>query len=184
VDDSIPPVVDVLRGVDESFRATPHLNDDRGTTKFQANGGLRVEFLTPNRGSDDRTGIPARMPSLGGAAAEPLRFLDFLIHEPVRTVMLYKGGIPVFVPDPARFAIHKLIVAARRLPGSSKALKDLHQVEQLAEALQANGRANNTREFFQEAKGRGHSWRIALDASLAKMKALGLEKALALLQMP
>jgi hypothetical protein len=184
VDDSIPPVLDVLRSVDESFRATPHLNDDRGTTKFEANGGLRVEFLTPNRGSDDHTGIPARMPSLGGAAAEPLRFLDFLIHEPVRTVMLYKGGIPVLVPDPARFAIHKLIVAARRLPGSSKALKDLHQVEQLAEALQANGRADDIREFLQEAKGRGNSWRTAIDTSLARMKALSLEKTPALVQTP
>ncbi len=39
------------------------------------------------------------MPSLGGAVAEPLRFLDFLIHEPVRAVLLYKGGIPVLVPE-------------------------------------------------------------------------------------
>ena len=184
VDDSIPPVLDVLRGVDESFRATPHLSDGRRTTKFEAGGGLRVEFLTPNRGSDDHAGKPAKLPSLGGAAAEPLRFLDFLIRDPVRTVMLHKGGIPVLVPDPVRFAVHKLIVAARRLPGSSKALKDLHQVEQLAEALQANGRADDIREFLREAKGRGSSWRAAIDTSLATMKALGLEKTPALLQTP
>jgi hypothetical protein len=182
VDDSIPPVLDLLRGVDESFRASPHLNDNMGATKFEASGGLRVEFLTPNRGSDEIVGKPARMPSLGGAAAEPLRFLDFLIHEPVRTVMLHKGGIPVLVPNPARFAVHKLIVAARRSAGSQKDLKDLGQADQLAEALEATGRADELREVFKEAKARGPAWRTAIDASLARMKALGLKKAPSLLQ--
>ena len=181
VDDSIPPVLDVLQSVDESFRATPHLSDGRRTTKFEASGGLRVEFLTPNRGSDDHSGKPARMPSLGGAAAEPLRFLDFLIHEPVRTVMLHKGGIPVLVPDPARFAVHKLIIATRRQSGSQKDLKDFGQADQLADALEANGRAAELRELFQEARGRGRAWRTALDASLARMGALGLRKAPAVL---
>jgi hypothetical protein len=176
VGDSIAPVLEVLRGVDESFRAVPQLGDDRGSAKFEASAGLRVEFLTPNRGSDDHAGKPARMPSLGGAAAAPLRFLDFLIHEPVRTVLLHKGGIPVLVPDPARFAIHKMIVAARRLPGSQKDLKDLDQADQLAEALEANGRVAELRELFQEARGRGPAWRAALGASLVRMKALGLKK--------
>jgi hypothetical protein len=181
VDDSIPPILDVLRNVDDRFRATPHLNDNLGTTKFEASGGLRVEFMTPNRGSDDFVGKPARMPSLGGAAAEPLRFLDFLIHEPVRTVMLHKGGIPVLVPNPSRFAVHKLIVAARRLAGSQKDLKDLSQADQLAEALDANGRADELQEVFQEAQARGPAWRTALDTSLARMTALGLKKMPALL---
>ena len=181
VDDSIPPVLDVLRSVDDSFRATPHLTDGRRTTKFEAGGGLRVEFLTPNRGSDDHTGKPAKMPSLGGAAAEPLRFLDFLIRDPIRTVMLHKGGIPVLVPDPVRFAVHKLIVAARRQPGGQKDLKDLGQADQLAEALEANGQAAELRELFREARARGPAWRTALDASLTRMGALGMKKAPALL---
>lgn len=181
VDDSIPPVLEILRGVDDSFRAVPNLNDNLGTTKFEASGGLRVEFLTPNRGSDELTGRPARMPSLGGAAAEPLRFLDFLIREPIRTVVLHKGGIPILVPNPARFAVHKLIVASRRSSGSQKDLKDLEQADHLAEALEANGRIDEIREIYGEAEARGSAWRAALDASLSRMEAFGLKNMPALL---
>jgi hypothetical protein len=134
---------------------------------------LRVEFLTPNRGGEELSGKPAKMPALGGAGAVPLRFLDFLIHDPIRTVMLHKGGIPVLVPDPCRFAVHKLIVAARRPSGSQKDLKDLAQSDQLAAALQAVGRTDDLREMFAEARERGPAWREALDASLARMKGLG-----------
>lgn len=177
VDDSIPPVLDVLRSVDNSFKPAPHLNDAAGVTKYIGADGLRVDFLTPNRGSDQLVGKPARMPSLGGAAAEPLRFLDFLIYEPVRTVMLHKGGIPVLVPDPCRFAVHKMIVAARRSTGSQKDLKDLGQANQLAEALRVVGREEELRDMFHEARDRGSSWREALDASLSRMAALGLKAA-------
>lgn len=174
VEDSIPPVLQVLREVDETFSPAPALNDAIGVTKFSARGGLRVEFLTPNRGSEDYAGKPAKMPALGGAAAEPLRFLDFLIHNPVRTVLLHKGGIPVVVPDPARYAVHKLIVAARRAPGSQKDMKDLHQANELAEALMATGRIDDLRDMFAEARARGEAWQAGLAASLAKMQALSL----------
>jgi hypothetical protein len=181
VEDSIPPVLEVLREVDETFGPAPALNDALGATRFLAQGGLRVEFLTPNRGSEDYTGRPAKIPALGGAAAEPLRFLDFLIHEPVRTVLLHKGGIPVIVPDPARYAIHKLIVAARRSPGSQKDLKDLRQANQLAEALEATGRAADLLEMFHEARARGPAWQAELAASLRRMQSLGLTKMSAVL---
>jgi hypothetical protein len=181
VGDSIPPILDVLRSVDPAFAPVPKLGDRVGVTGFKGSGGLRVEFLTPNRGSDEHAGRPSEMPALGGAAAEPLRFLDFLIHEPIRTVMLHKGGVPVLVPDPARFAVHKLMVATRRPEGSQKDLKDLQQAEQLAEALEATGRAADLRDLFDEAKGRGQAWRTALETSLARMTALGLKSTPAIL---
>jgi hypothetical protein len=177
VEDSIPPILEVLRDVDMTFHAVPALNDALGATKFLAQGGLRVEFLTPNQGSEEYVGKPAKMPALGGAAAEPLRFLDFLIHEPVRTVVLHKGGIPVIVPDPARFAVHKLIVASRRTGGTGKDEKDLWQSEQLVEALEATGRRDELLDAFGEAQERGIAWREAIEASLARMAGLGLKKA-------
>ena len=181
VDDSIPPILELLRSVDKSFRPAPALNDSLGTTKFEARGKLRVEFLTPNRGSEELVGKPAKMPALGGASAEPLRFLDFLIYEPVRTVVLYKGGIPVLVPNPARFAIHKLIVAARRLVGSPKSGKDLGQSDQLIEALLATGRRDELVEALAEARGRGPAWREAIDASSSRMAQIGLKSGPSLL---
>ena len=174
VDDSIPPILDVLKTVDEGFQPIPQLGDQHGASKFQTTGGLRVEFLTPNRGSDDYSGKSAKLPALGGASATPLRFLDFLIHEPVRTVMLHKGGIPVLVPDAARYAVHKLIVAARRRPGEGKADKDLRQAYNLARALSATGRLEDLREVYEEARSRGPQWREAIDASLKRLSALGV----------
>jgi hypothetical protein len=172
VDDTIPPILDVLRGVDHTFHPVPDLNDREGITKFAGSGGLRVEFLTPNRGSDDQTGRPVSLPALGGAAGEPLRFLDFLIHQPVRTVMLHIGGIPVLVPQPARFAVHKLIVASRRLAGEGKDLKDLRQAHYLALALRELRRSQEFIEAYAEAQERGPHWREALEKSLERMSAL------------
>ena len=172
VEDSIPPVLDVLKSVDKNFKPVPQLNEKQGPTRFTAGGGLRVEFLTPNEGSDDQTGIPVTLPSLGGAAGEPLRFLDYLIHEPVRTIMLYKGGIPILVPQPSRYAVHKLIVASRRPAGEGKDLKDLRQAHHLALALQELGRGQDLRDAYSEARERGQHWREAIDKSLERMSAL------------
>lgn len=172
VNDSIPPALEVLKSVDEKFTPIAQLGAEQGASRFQGSDGLRVEFLTPNTGSDDNMGKPAKMPSLGGALAEPLRFLDFLIHQPVRTVMLHKGGIPILVPDPARFAVHKMIVAARRGTGTQKDMKDLRQTETLASAFEMTGKADEIRDAFAEARERGPAWREALNNSLKRMQSL------------
>ncbi|MDE2488557.1 MAG: hypothetical protein KGO51_14280, partial [Alphaproteobacteria bacterium] len=146
VQDGMPPMLELLRTVDPTFRDIPHAADNRRSTAFVSRSGFRVEFLTPNTGSADHDGAPAAMPALGGAAAQPLRFLDYLIHEPVRAVLLHGAGVPVLVPAPERFAVHKLIVAARRrLDGDSaaKALKDLQQATRLIEALLTLRRADD-----------------------------------------
>jgi hypothetical protein len=174
VEDTIPPILDVLKSVDEKFRPVAGLNDREGITKFAGSGGLRVEFLTPNQGSDDQTGKPVNLPALGGAAGEPLRFLDFLIHEPVRTVMLHKGGIPILVPQPARYAVHKLIVASRRPEGEGKDMKDLKQAHYLAFALRELGRTQDLKEAHAEANERGLHWREAMEKSLDRMSVLGM----------
>lgn len=130
VEDSLPPVLEVLQAVDPDFRAVPHQADKAKVVAFQNAKGYRVEFLTGNRGSDEYSEKPSPMPVLGGASAENLRFQDFLIHEPVRTVLLHREGVNVLVPAPERYAVHKLIVSSRRLTdtlGRVKADKDLTQ---------------------------------------------------------
>ncbi|MDC7675601.1 GSU2403 family nucleotidyltransferase fold protein [Asticcacaulis sp. LKC15W] len=54
------------------------------------------------------------MPALGGASAQPPHRLDFLIHHPVRAIMMRGGGIPLLVSSSERFAVPKLIVWACR----------------------------------------------------------------------
>ncbi|MBA8902073.1 GSU2403 family nucleotidyltransferase fold protein [Phyllobacterium sp. P30BS-XVII] len=160
VGDTIPPVLDVLRQIDPSFRKVPHQSGNL-TTQFENAKKYKVEFLTPNTGSDDFASKPASMPALGGAAAEPLRFLDYLIHEPVRTVLLHKSGVSVNVPAPERYAVHKLIVASRRRSddnGISKRDKDAQQAALLCEALITTRRQSDLAIAYAEAWERGQAW--------------------------
>jgi hypothetical protein len=107
VGDKTPPMLEVLKRVEKTFREVPNLSSNR-TTSYVAKGGLQVEFLTPNEGPD--TDEPQALPALQ-TDAQPLRFLDFLIYEPVPAVILHGSGSRVHVPRPERYAVHKLILA-------------------------------------------------------------------------
>jgi hypothetical protein len=172
VSDSMPDILNVLREVDATFRAIPRLDPNQPSSQFASRDGYKVEFLTPNTGSEEYVGKAAAMPALGNAAAEPLRFLDFLIYEPVRSVLLHGAGIPVLVPAPERYAIHKLIVAARRLHdqnGRDKSRKDLSQADTLMQAMIATNQVMPLADAFIEAWHRGQSWRSAIAQSLASL---------------
>jgi hypothetical protein len=173
IDDSTPPMDDVLAAVDPTFKRVPHLGDNARSASFENAKGYKVEFLTPNRGSDDNQGRPAQMPALGGIGAEPLRYLDFLIHQPVRSALLHKGGIAVTVPSPERYAIHKLIVSRRRRQnddGYSKTFKDLHQASLLIEAMTDGHRADDIGIAWMEAWDRGPRWQEQLTAGARTLK--------------
>lgn len=165
VSDSMPPIVDLLKGIDPSFRALPHISGSPRSNAFRNNTGYRVEFLTTNRGSEEYADQPASMPALGGASAEPLRYMDFLIRDPVRTILLHGAGVSVVVPDPSRFAVHKLIVSGKRpddAGGKAKKDKDLRQAGMLFEALQETGYGLDLANALREAWDRGPSWRSAI----------------------
>ncbi|WFU12184.1 GSU2403 family nucleotidyltransferase fold protein (plasmid) [Rhizobium sp. CB3090] len=167
VQDSLPPIVVLLREVDPTFRPVPHRSGGAASSAFVTDSGYRVEFLTSNRGSDDYIDQPSKMPALGGASADPLRFLDFLIRDPVRTILLHKSGVPVTVPDPSRYAIHKLIVASRRHndgQGPAKREKDIRQAALLFEALEQTRRSADLAIAFKEAWERGPAWQEGIDA--------------------
>jgi hypothetical protein len=164
VGDGLPPMLETLRAVEPSFREVPHSSDSRRTTAFITEGAdrLRVEFLTPNRGRAELEGKPSAMPALGGAAAQPLRFLDFLIH---------RAGVAVMVPAPGRYAVHKMIVATRRrtIGGDrTKIEKDIHQAGSLIEAMSARHH-HDLVDAWIEARERGRSWRDALANGLAML---------------
>jgi hypothetical protein len=162
VADETAKMLDVLKGVDPSFRPVPHLHDARRATTY-ASVPVRVDFLTPNRGPD--TDTPAKLPALG-TDAQRLRFLDYLIREPEPAVILYKAGIYVQVPAPQRYAIHKLIIAQRRQMGSAKREKDIRQAQMLLEVL-LRKRRDELRRAWEEAFGRGKTWQRLLIDGLA-----------------
>lgn len=179
MEDSTPPMLDVLKEVDESFRDVPHVHDGRRSTKYRAADGVLVDFLTPDEGAD--TDEPQHLPALG-TAAEPLRFLDFLIHSPEPAVVLHEAGLYVLVPAPERYAVHKLIVAQRRVGGvgNAKRGKDLRQAEVLLDALVAL-RPDELRDVWHEAESRGGKWSSYLLASLALVAAPVRDRTLTLI---
>lgn len=165
IEDQTPPILDVLKTVDKTFRPIPHVHDGRRATSYLAKGGLRVDFLTPNEGPD--TDAPQSLPALQ-TDAHPLRFLDYLIHEPEPAVILHGAGIYVLVPAAQRYALHKLIVARRRKEGTAKRGKDLKQAEALLEVL-ANKRPFDIRSAWEEANHRGPKWQQLLVEGMSQI---------------
>ncbi len=90
---------------------------------------LMIELLVPERGrgSDGLQDLP-----LLGMNAQPLRFMDVALMLPVR---LSLGGVPVTVPHPAAFALHKLLVVPRRASVDKKR-KDLDSAVMVLELLE------------------------------------------------
>lgn len=172
VEDRIPDVLEVLRGVDPSFAPAPHLEDRARPTIFQNAGRFRVDLLTAHRGSDEQMSRPIAMPALGGAAAQPLRFLDFLIHQPVRSVVLHGPGVAVSVPAPERYAVHKLMIQGRRAASTDsqiKARKDVAQAGELIDAIAIAGREHALKDALTEAWERGPQWRSLLLNGIQKL---------------
>ncbi|MGO9396558.1 MAG: GSU2403 family nucleotidyltransferase fold protein [Xanthobacteraceae bacterium] len=164
VGDQTPPVLEVLKDVDKTFRSVPHIYE-RNVTSYISKGRYRVDFLTPNEGRD--TDRPQHLPAFQ-TDAEPLRFLDFLIHEPEPAAVLYNAGIYVLVPSPQRYAIHKLIVSRRRQEGTAKRDKDIQQSAALLDML-ADKRPYELKSAWDEAFKRGKAWRQALVEGLSQV---------------
>ena len=159
-----PPLTDALAHVG-SFVARPGLQR-QATAWRDRDRQTVVELLTPNQGPDRDE--PVELPALG-AFATPLRFLDYLIHRPTPAAVLYRSGVPVHVPQPQRYAVHKLIVAPRRAETASvKARKDIEQAAALIRVL-AEDRPDDLEEAYHEAFDRGPAWRSALDRGTRRL---------------
>jgi len=145
-----------LEGLEMGFLPVPQLDPRSPSTSFKVRGqGLRLDLVTPGR--NPRRTQPVAIPRFR-ASAQPLPFLDFLMQRPTRGAVVDGGGILVNVPDPARFAFHKLIVAGER--GASlhaKRDKDLHQAGQVFEIL-VQERPDDVRLSWVEIHRRGGGW--------------------------
>jgi hypothetical protein len=167
--ESLQPPLTTLRTVDPTFREVPHIGNPFVSTRYRNARDYLVDFLTPNRGSDEHQGKPVRMKALAGTGAEPLRHLDFLIYRPERSALLFGGGVPVIIPRAERFAVHKLIVAVDRV-NQAKAVKDIQQAQILIEALAAR-RPSELAEAWKTAWSAGRNWRKKLESGKARLSA-------------
>ena len=180
IGESMSPPLTILRGVDETFREVPNINDPFVSTRYRNRMDYAVDFLTPNRGGALHQGKPARMKALSGAGAQPLRHLDFLIYRTERSVLLHGGGVPVTVPRAERYAVHKLIVAAGRTD-QAKSAKDVMQAGLLIEAL-ASKRPAELAGAWRTAWDSGKSWRQKLEAGMARLSDTARETLAGILQ--
>ncbi len=124
-------VTDVIKRLDMGFHPVPGFDHKDPSTSFKIRGKeLIIDILTPQHGRSEK---PVFLPDLN-TAAQPLRFLDYLIDDPIQAVIAYDKGILVNMPRPVRYALHKLVVASRR-SFVHKAKKDQAQARLLLEIL-------------------------------------------------
>lgn len=151
---------------DLNLKPAPGLDRKNRPTKWVMGrgGGTEVEFLVPRMLEDSST---LKLEPLG-VYAQALPFLNFLIAGPIQAVALYRSGVLVQIPRPERYAVHKLIVAARRHASSAlKAKKDLAQAEVLFEVL-SEDRPADLADALETGLKNGPAWKEAIDASRKK----------------
>jgi hypothetical protein len=131
---------------------------------------LILEFLVPERGrgSDEAFDIPEL-----GVNAQRLRYLDLSLTD---TVTVNYRGIPLRLPHPVRFALHKLIVAERR--SSEKAENDRAQAIMVLQTVRETDEAHLIGDVYSALPAK---WRRTIDASLV---ASGLPDAVELIGPP
>jgi hypothetical protein len=82
--------------------------------------------------------------------------------------LLHKGGIPVAVPAPERYAVHKVLLSSERKANPAKARKDIEQAEILIYVLR-DERPYELAEAWYEAWERGPRWREKMRAGLLRL---------------
>lgn len=171
IDETMPDLEAVLKKVDPTFAPSFSTDEPNLFSGYANAAGFKVEFLTPNRGDKKFSTRLSPMPSLGpSVGAQVLRYLDFLIYDPIRSVVLHDAGVPVLVPAPERYAVHKLIVATvRNVFSQEKAKKDINQAGALIQAFDITKRGSDLGFAWMEAWDRGSRWRRRLGVGALRL---------------
>lgn len=150
------------------FFPIPRLNPKDPSTSFTIRKSpLRIDLLTPRKSGQSEA--PVFIPRLK-AAAQPLPFLEYLFEDPVRGVVLNGEATLVLIPQPIRFALHKLIVSQERAPSEeAKKHKDLWQACQLLSFFEQE-RPQDFEPAWKDLISRGPKWRRRAEAGLAMMQ--------------
>lgn len=127
------PMLDEIKRADPSFKSPMQINPSIPPFDLVAPDGFKVEFLTTQENAADRAPIMIERFMLH---AQPLEFMDYLIEDTQRAVLLAGAGVPVVVPSPGRFALHKLAVSQLRpISFQAKIAKDIAQAGSIIEVL-------------------------------------------------
>ncbi|KAG8154804.1 GSU2403 family nucleotidyltransferase fold protein [Burkholderia catarinensis] len=126
--DNVPTggLLSILKETGINFVEVPPMTRGAPSTSFKQAGATRfhVDLLVPSK--DDTFPI-VPVPELN-AHATGLPYLAYLLGESqMATLISRHGAVPVRVPSPARFAIHKLLVSRLRTSMLVKSSKDVQQ---------------------------------------------------------
>jgi hypothetical protein len=116
------------------FVPVPGMPSSRPSASFKLPGAgkLLVDLLVPGK----ETGRVVEVRDLGGYA-QTVALLDFLVDAPLDSVVLSPNQIvPVLLPAPERFVLHKLFSAESRRADRGKIAKDREQAAVIAAALE------------------------------------------------
>ncbi len=178
-----PPIdlLEALRAVDPTFTPIFIPDEPRLVAGYRNKDAFKVEFLTPQRSERGSASRLTEVVGLKGVGAARLKYLEFVLANPSVSVMLHDAGIAVTVPDPMRYAIHKLIVSVQRTspdsPGGSnvKAIKDIRQAGELVEAAGVAHMGGHLGSLWVEAWNMGPKWRKSLAAGTLKLNPAHLD---------
>lgn len=127
------PFLETVQATLLQFMPVPGLAPGAPSTSVKRPGaeGLRVDVLVPG----EAIGGVQPVPELAWHA-QTVPYFDYLLQAPRDGAVLAGGHcIPARLPDPARFAWHKLYSSTRRHADTAKARKDLQQAAVLAAVL-------------------------------------------------
>lgn len=149
------------------FIEVPALDRKAPSTKFRIKGKqLSVDFLTPLLGRPSTK--PIHLTALD-TYAEPVRFLDYLLEDAQPAVVVAKAGILVNVPVPARYALHKLVTAERRVSAfQTKTKKDIQQAQALIDVL-VHDRPGDLRAAWRAAEKQPGKFTQQIRSSMARL---------------
>jgi hypothetical protein len=158
---------EALMASELGFIEVPALDRKSPSTPFRIKGKqLSVDVLTPMLGRTSSR--PVHLAALGTYAG-PVRFLDYLLADAQPAAIVARAGILVNVPAPARYALHKLVTAERRVAAfHSKTRKDLYQAEQLLTVL-LQDRPGDVRAAWRAATEQPRKFLDQLRAGLARL---------------
>lgn len=126
-------LAEALVQVDSTLKIPRQINPALKPFEMIASDGFKIEFLTTKATESEKAPVLIERFSIH---AQPLDYMDFLIESNQPAMMLYGAGIPVVIPDPARFALHKLAVSQLRpISMKTKSDKDLKQASAILEVL-------------------------------------------------
>ena len=126
-------------------------------------GEVAIDVLTKRKSGNKS---PVEIKALG-VAGEALPFQAYLTEQAFEAIALHGAGVRVRIPEPARYATHKLIIANRRGDKDPKQAKDLEQARAIFDALDHFGNEHEIEDAVESARERGRSWKSAINKSLA-----------------